>query len=704
MNKNLLKTLLLTAAFAMGANSLWADEGDVTTNADIDFSNSITSSTDDDGNTTYYVEGTTNSMILSNVVGSHPLTVSADSALLIVGNGSGTVTISEDERAGSTDVVVTTFDLAFGKLSGGYINFGFYDADGNSLGEFSFCPYSGTLTNDFGVETDDMYYGYNTVIWDRKVSFTITYDYLNSTITTETSCYKSGSSKSATTASHDAAMLSTNPIATFVISSTYTNDDRRCYFDNLTINTTEGTEAETATYTIKKVNEDGESIADDVTLSGEVDSEITLADSYKEDFFNDDETIKYIYSSDDSDGKTIASDNSTEVTITYREAGNYSYALYASVNGETTELGSGSYFEGETVYVPYPYYMNSDGTLYYYGATSSQYRYPITLESESNEVTLTYTESTITNVIFLSEGEDIDGVTIINSGNSEIRSSNAACGSSAGEDVTIITLPAGTYTITGAYYAVSSGLSLTLSAGSTELLSVSTTAGSNWTSFSVEVSIEETTAITFNSSSNMAIDFVYVVAESYAKTIPSYGYVSFSAPLAVEVPADVTVYKATNVGDDAVTLEEVSTGVIPANEGVILGGEAADYTLAVISEDSDGDFSDNILIASSVYPTVGSDEEGYTTYYGLNAGAESDAEFAQIEDGIILSTNKAYLGVSSESSAKTLKITFGSTTGISEAAVESASSDGAIYSLQGIKVSSPSKGLYIQDGKKVIIK
>lgn len=231
------------------------------------------------------------------------------------------------------------------------------------------------------------------------------------------------------------------------------------------------------------------------------------------------------------------------------------------------------------------------------------------------------------------------------------------------------------------------------------------------------ISVGETLSMTYGTDNSWYVETgVYTVTVDFNEntitlseytvdaTILSYGYASFSSEYNMTVPDDVTVYMATECDDDYVILTEVETDIIPADEGVIIAGEAGSCTFTYTDSESDADFDGNMLVASSETPTVGEDGDGYT-YYGLNANA-TDAEFAVIATGTELSGNKAYLKVEGESSseAKTLKISFGNTTGISKAATESATSDGAVYSLQGIKVSSPSKGVYIQDGKKVIIK
>ena len=224
------------------------------------------------------------------------------------------------------------------------------------------------------------------------------------------------------------------------------------------------------------------------------------------------------------------------------------------------------------------------------------------------------------------------------------------------------------------------------------------------TEATISYSGDATTIYMYSGESGINIYGIYVEYTGYTKSIPSYGYASFSADTDVDVPEGVTVYIATEVGDEEVYLTSEDTDVIPANTGVILAGNEGSYILTISSSANTADFSENILIASSESPTVGEEDDGYT-YYGLNAAAEDEAEFAVITNGTKLSGNKAYLKVKGDSSeAKSLKISLSNATGISKAATESATSDGAVYSLQGIKVSSPSKGVYIQDGKKVLIK
>ena len=212
---------------AAGVNG-YAAVGDVTTNVDIDFTNPIAEDK---------VVGTKGEMAIQPN-GSCPTEVNADGRL-VVGKGDHTVTISESEYAGTKDKVTVSFDLGFGKLVNRHISFSLKDASGENIASFDFVPYSSELTTDLGVETGDMYYGFNTVLWERKTRFTIELDYANKVITTTTECDFNGRGDVRTN-THEVPMQNTNPLATFTIGSTYDNTGRRCEFDNLLIQTTEG--------------------------------------------------------------------------------------------------------------------------------------------------------------------------------------------------------------------------------------------------------------------------------------------------------------------------------------------------------------------------------------------------------------------------------------------------------------------------------
>ncbi len=208
-------------------------------------------------------------------------------------------------------------------------------------------------------------------------------------------------------------------------------------------------------------------------------------------------------------------------------------------------------------------------------------------------------------------------------------------------------------------------------------------------------------AVTVTLGTGVALNNVKVGKRNVTKNISTSKLASFSAVGNTEVPEGVSVYIA-KVDGDNVVLTKVETNVIPANTGVIVKSETeGEKTFKVTLDGTEASFDGNELIATSVEANATVPSEG--TYYALSA---SEAKFGVLKGGITLSGNKAYLAAPAAGAKQTaLNILFsnGDITGISSA-VKTAEADGAYYTLQGVKTLKPAKGLYIHNGKKVIVK
>lgn len=192
-----------------------------------------------------------------------------------------------------------------------------------------------------------------------------------------------------------------------------------------------------------------------------------------------------------------------------------------------------------------------------------------------------------------------------------------------------------------------------------------------------------------------------VIFTDCMKTVPTSGYATFSAFCNVKLPEGLSAYKAKlNSDNSKVLLTKLKGDVIPANTGVVLyhkdGGK---FLLDITEETATDDFSNNALVATTVQPTVPS--EG--TYYALRAKTDG---FAIVQNGLELSVGKAYLMGNAASSAKTLSLTFDEdeADAIGEIRSTAPVDNGAYYTLQGIRVEHPSKGIYIHNGQKIFIK
>lgn len=455
-----------------------------------------------------------------------------------------------------------------------------------------------------------------------------------------------------------------------------------------------------ANYTVKFVDTNGKELKSSELRMGGKGSSISISTEDKQSIYTEDNTKKYIYVSDDAGDKTVAEDGSSVVNVTFREAETWNY----TVNGVDTngnilkELATGSDFEGESVKVPYLAYVNVGGTLYGSSASNKEYNYTFVLDEVDAVKTITYKMSDQTDIVYFSEAEDIEGMTVTTEGQGSSRCSGAKGAYNSSETaVKVVTLTAGKYKLTARVFG-NSGTNILVNYGEDNNWKIATNGSAS--SFSETITLRSSVDLTLPKagSSQKGLDYIYIQRLADTKTIPATGYATFSSSSNVTVPAGVKVYKA-RISDDAgsIVLTEVGGEVIPANTGVVLvakGGQ--DVTLSVSADVGTADFSGNALIATSVaeYATVPSSG----TYYALST---SKAEFGVLEAGLTLSSNKAYLAAPA-SEAKTLSISFEGTNGIGEAPAATVA-NGAYYTLQGLKVEKPAKGLYIHNGKKVLI-
>lgn len=178
-------------------------------------------------------------------------------------------------------------------------------------------------------------------------------------------------------------------------------------------------------------------------------------------------------------------------------------------------------------------------------------------------------------------------------------------------------------------------------------------------------------------------------------TISAEGWATAKATYAVDFTGveGIEAYTAT-VSDNTVTLHKV--GKVPAETALVLKGETKEVPTIESADDVSNDLH--------WYPTYTvNDEHRYV--YGLVKGTDGKAQFTRVNNGQVI-TNKAILELA-PSASRELKVVFDDeTTGISqiENTQPATKTDGAIYNLNGQRVMNPGKGLYIINGKKVIMK
>lgn len=142
---------------------------------------------------------------------------------------------------------------------------------------------------------------------------------------------------------------------------------------------------------------------------------------------------------------------------------------------------------------------------------------------------------------------------------------------------------------------------------------------------------------------------------------------------------------------------------VPAGEGILLMGDAKEYK---VPHKTTTTYYTNMFVGTTEAKTIYETENGYTNYY-LSSGT-SGVGFYRVTDadGVQLKANRAYLPLKTSSQASTrgfIGMEFGEdgTTGINRPMLMKKDE---WYNLQGRRVESPGKGVYIRNGKKVVTK
>ena len=207
---------------------------------------------------------------------------------------------------------------------------------------------------------------------------------------------------------------------------------------------------------------------------------------------------------------------------------------------------------------------------------------------------------------------------------------------------------------------------------------------------------EETIDIVINENNQ----YLKTIAVTYpaavvTKTIGSTGYATFCADVPVSFEGSgVTAYIATLSGSK-VSFSEVTS--VPANTGVLLKGTAGEKTFTVAESTTD--------VSANKFVGVTEDSEVGGGIFVLMAGTadnQGTGFYKTTAEKFTVGANTAYLPAS-VAEARTFIGFDDESTGINELPVSENAQD-KVYNLQGVRVAQPTKGLYIVNGKKIIVK
>ena len=187
-------------------------------------------------------------------------------------------------------------------------------------------------------------------------------------------------------------------------------------------------------------------------------------------------------------------------------------------------------------------------------------------------------------------------------------------------------------------------------------------------------------------------------------TIGSVRHATFSAPVAVKIPTGVKAYTGA-VNGEVLTLTEVES-VIPANTPVILIGDAKTYEFEIVESKAvaiESDLKGNA--ATLVNRKKDAEDKFYTLQnHDFDGDGTNDGIAFKKYTGDNLNGFRAYVELPEGTEATALRIRFADeedATGIEGVETDE---ELVIFDLAGRRVEKMEKGIYIVNGKKVVVK
>jgi hypothetical protein len=142
---------------------------------------------------------------------------------------------------------------------------------------------------------------------------------------------------------------------------------------------------------------------------------------------------------------------------------------------------------------------------------------------------------------------------------------------------------------------------------------------------------------------------------------------------------------------------------VPAGTGLLVKGAAGTYD---VPESPSASVYVNLLRGVTVGRKLSATTGGYANYV-LGSGSNGTGFYRVLAEGTTLTAGRAYLTIPAETAASrsTLRVVFDDeeeATAISD--VDRQEGEAAVYDLQGRRVAQSQRGLYISNGKKVVVK
>ena len=199
------------------------------------------------------------------------------------------------------------------------------------------------------------------------------------------------------------------------------------------------------------------------------------------------------------------------------------------------------------------------------------------------------------------------------------------------------------------------------------------------------------------------IDYIIVkktadLPNTVAKTISEAGYATYCSPYNLDFTsvAGLTAYTAA-VAENAVTFTEVD-GIVPANTGILLKGDAKEYIIPVATTTSD--------VTSALVGTIAGTTVDAGAFVLMGSGSNGVGFYKTTAETFTLGVNTAYFPASllTEAKIRFIGVDGEIADGISAINATENVNDGIIYNFAGQRVATPTRGFFIKNGKKFIVR
>lgn len=177
-------------------------------------------------------------------------------------------------------------------------------------------------------------------------------------------------------------------------------------------------------------------------------------------------------------------------------------------------------------------------------------------------------------------------------------------------------------------------------------------------------------------------------------------------PYEANIPEGVSAYTLTYTSGSSASATEITNGILPANNPVLLNAETASTPYVFTSTGVVPDAAPADLVEGAMHGTYSSATlTSASNAYVLQNGGDGLGFYKVGATDITVPAYRAYLVAQGEAHVLTIDFGNGDVTSIREIAnSQKPLANSQYYDLQGRKVAQPTKGLYIVNGKKLIIK